>query len=414
MPILFLRAVAMAAALLFALLPALAAAAPLSLDQALDLAVQRSEAARAARATVASASETARAAGQLPDPMLRAGIENLPITGSDRLGSTADSQTMKRIGISQEWLSADKRAARQAAADAAVGRQSIQTQAAIAQTRLQTALAYADAYFAGEALKLALQAEHHVHEELEASRVRLASSAGSSVDTLALTAQRGLAEDERAEAQQLQSTARLSLQRWVGLPAEELSQASWPDLPSEESFVAAAPSVVSARQDIEVARRSAAVAASERKPNWTWEVSYGQRTGYADMVSFGVSIPLQLAPAERQDRETAAKLALVDKAEAELAEATRAATADYRGFASDAQRLQQRIDRYRSGVVTPAQQRTAAAMAAYASNQASLAGVFEARHAEVELLRKLLDLQRDLARAQAHLAFEPLPVGAPQ
>ena len=140
------------------------------------------------------------------------------------------------------------------------------------------------------------------------------------------------------------------------------------------------------QRDIEVARQSAAVAASERKPNWTWEVSYGQRTGYSDMVSFGVSIPLQVSPAQRQDRETAAKLALVDKAEAELAEATRAlrspSTARWpatRNACSD------RIERYRASVVTPAQQRTAAALAGYRSNQVPLTALFEARHAEVEV-----------------------------
>jgi len=115
MPETILRAAAAAAA---ALLPALAVAAPLSFDQALSLAVQRSEAARAGRASALSATESSRAAGQLPDPMLGVGIENLPVTGADRFSTTRESMTMKRVGISQEWLSRDKRVARQAAADA--------------------------------------------------------------------------------------------------------------------------------------------------------------------------------------------------------------------------------------------------------------------------------------------------------
>jgi outer membrane protein TolC len=397
-----------------ALLPRFVAAAPLTLDSALDLAVQRSEATRAARASVASAGEASRAAGQLPDPMLRVGIENLPATGTDRFNTTRDSQTMKRIGISQEWLSRDKRAARQAAADAAVGKESVLVQMAVAETRLQTALAYLDAWYAGEVLQLTTLTEHHVHEELEASRARLSASTGGSAEVLALTAARGMAEDETAELRQQQNAARLSLQRWVGVTADELSAVTLLATPSEQVYVSSHPAVLALRRDIEVARQSAAVAASERNPNWTWEVSYGQRTGYSDMVSVGVSIPLQVAPAQRQDRETAARLALVEKAEAELAEATRAASAEYRTLTSDAQRLQERIERYRSSVVTPAQQRTAAAMASYRSNQATLASVFEARHAEVEVQRKLLNLQRDLARNQAQLAFKPLTVGAPQ
>jgi outer membrane protein TolC len=397
-----------ATAVVVALLPCLATAAPLSLEAALQLAAQRSETARAARAGVLSAREASHAAAQLPDPTLRVGIDNLPATGPDRFHTARESMTMKRIGISQEWLSADKRAARQAAADAAVGRETVQAQAAAAETRLQTALAYLDAFYAGESLKLATLMEHHAHEELEASRARLSSAAGSSQDVLALTGAQGVSEDETAEIRQQQNAARIALQRWVGVQLDELLPASAVVLPTEEVYVAKHPTVAAMQRDADVARQAAAVTASNRKPNWTWELSYGQRTGYSDMVSVGVSIPLPVAPGERQDRDTAAKLALAEKAEAGLAEATRAATAEYRALLGDAQRLQQRIDRYRTGVAVPAGQRTAAAMAAYRSNQGSLATSFEARHAEVEAQRKLLALQRDLARTHIQLAFRPL------
>jgi outer membrane protein TolC len=197
----------------------------------------------------------------------------------------------------------------------------------------------------------------------------------------------------------------------VGVPADELAAPPGVELPTESVFVAAHPAVVARQREIEVARQEAALAAIRRRPSWTWEVSYGQRSGYPDMVSFGVSIPLPVSPAARQDRETASKLALVDKAEAELIEAQRAAQADYAAAASDARRLQERIERYRQAVLVSAQQRTAAATAAYRANQASLVMLFEARHAEVDAQRKLLTLQRDLAKAQAQLAYRPLAIG---
>ena len=101
-----------AAALAAALLPLLAEAAPLAFETALTMAVQRSEAARASRAGLQSTTEAARAAGQLPDPTLSVGIDNLPVTGPDRFGTARDSMTMKRVGFSQEWMSLEKRAAR--------------------------------------------------------------------------------------------------------------------------------------------------------------------------------------------------------------------------------------------------------------------------------------------------------------
>ena len=411
MPETILRAAAAVAA---ALLPALAVAAPLSFDQALSLAVQRSEAARAGRASALSATESSRAAGQLPDPMLGVGIENLPVTGADRFSTTRESMTVKRVGISQEWLSADKRAARESAARAMVAREALQSGVAEADARLQVALAYLDAWYADAAQRLATQTEHHLHEELEAARSRLSAATGSSAEVLQLTAAKGIAEDESEEARQRQSAALVGLQRWVGFKPDTLLPVPSVGVPSEEDYVARHPELATLQREVEVARQNAAVAARERTPNWTWEVAYGQRTGYTDLVTFGVSIPLQVAPAQRQHRETAAKLAMLSKAEAELAEASRAATAEYLTLTSDAQRLSQRIERYRVSVVAPAQQRTAASLAAYRSNQQPLTSLFEARHMEVEAQQKLLALQRDLAKVEAQLAFKPVEQGGAQ
>jgi cobalt-zinc-cadmium efflux system outer membrane protein len=403
-----LRAAALAAALGPA---AWAAAAPLSLDQAIDLAMQRSQAVRSARAGARSAAEMARAAGQQPDPMFSAGIDNLPASGANRFSAGAEDMTMKRAGISQEWVGADKRAAREAVAGAMVDRAAAAAHVAAAEVRLQAAMAFIEAYYAGEALKLALLDEGHAREDLAAARGRLAAASGSSTEVLGLAGSLGTAEDASAGVRQRLAAAAAGLQRWTGSSDGELGMPLLARAAGRDEFVAAHPAVVARQRDTEVARREAEVTRLNRRPNWTYEVSYGQRQGRPDMVSFGVSIPLPVAPAARQDREIAARLALLDKAEAELEEARRAAAGEYDALSGDALRLQERIRRFQGGVTEPLAQRTAAALAAYRSNQGSLAMLFEARHAEVEARRQLLDLQRDLARAQAQLVFKPIAQG---
>lgn len=396
-----------------ALVPSLGAAAPLTLDQALELAMQRSQSARAAQAGASGAAESAASAVELPDPVLGVGIDNLPVTGPQALRTTADSMTMKRVGLSQEWVPAAKRALRRAAAQAQVGRELAAAQAALADTRVQTALAYLDAFYAAQALTLTALTERHVHEEAQAAQARLASSSGSSQEVLQIAVAQGTAREDSADVRQGQAAALVALERWVGVQPEDLQVPVMPVSPDEQTFVAAHPAVVQARQDIEAARAEAAATAANREPNWTWQASYGQRTGFPDMVSFGVSVPLPIAPRERQDRDTAAKVAMVTKAEAALEEATRAATAEYRSLSSDAQRLAQRADRYQEGVVAIAQRRVEAALAGYRSNQVSLSTLFEARHAQVDVQRKHLNLQRDLARVRAQLAFKPVAGGTP-
>lgn len=404
-----LRAVALAAALLAA---TGAAADPLSIDQATAMAVQRSQMARSARAGALGAAEMARAAGQQPDPMLTFGIDNLPATGRGQFSTSAEDMTMKRIGIAQEWVSAEKRAAREAAALAIAGRETVLEQVAAAEARLQTALAYVEAYYAGQALALTALNEKHAREELEAGQGRLATVAGNSAEVLGLSSALGAAEDESAEWRQQQSASMATLHRWTGRAADELSEPGLADVPTQDVFVTLHPAVVSRQRDIEVARQDVRVARLERRPNWTYEVSYGQRQGRSDLLSVGVSIPLPVAPDERQDRETSARQAMVDRAEAELEEARRAAEGEYAALASDARRLQARLERFEGGVLAPLHQRTAATLAAYRSNQASLVMLFEARHAEVEAQRKLLNLRRDLARTQAQLIFKPISQGA--
>lgn len=404
-----LRAAVLAAALLQA---AWAAAAPLSLDQALALAVQRSQATHAARAGAAGAAALARAAGQLPDPVLSVGVDNLPATGSSRFSTAAEDMTMKRIGIAQEWVPADKRATREALATALHRRELAMEQVAAAEARLQTAMAYVDAYYAAEAGQLAALGEAHAREALEAGKARLATAAGSSAEVFALHGAVGTAEDESADLGQQQAAAALALQRWTGVPADTLAAPRLAVVTDAQDFVARHPLVVARQREAEVARQDAEATRLNGKPHWSYELSYGQRQGRPDLVSFGLSIPLAVAPAARQDRETAAKLAGVEKAEADLAEARRAAAGEHAALASDAERLQQRIARYQAAVVAPLQQRTQATLAAYRSNQASLALVFEARHAELEAQRSLLRLQRDLARAQAQLVFKPIVPGA--
>ena len=63
---------------------------------------------------------------------------------------------------------------------AAAGRESVAEHVAVADARLQTALAYIDAYYAGMALELTALNEKHAREELEAGKGRLATVSGSS------------------------------------------------------------------------------------------------------------------------------------------------------------------------------------------------------------------------------------------
>ena len=94
--------------ILLALLPAargFAEPSALTLEMAVQQALERSPGHRAAESAIQASRESALQAGQLPDPMLKLGIDNLPVEGPDRWSLTRDFMTMRRIGIEQQWVS---------------------------------------------------------------------------------------------------------------------------------------------------------------------------------------------------------------------------------------------------------------------------------------------------------------------
>src|SRR2546421_4787664 len=88
------------AALALVVLPA--AAQPLSLQEAQRRALERSRQLAAQDSAVLASREMAVAAGQLPDPTLKLGIDNVPVNGADRFSLTRDFMYIRRIGVIQE------------------------------------------------------------------------------------------------------------------------------------------------------------------------------------------------------------------------------------------------------------------------------------------------------------------------
>jgi len=125
-----------------------AQAQPLSLQDAQRRAVARSQQLAGQDSAIAAAREMAVAAGQLPDPVLKLGIDNLPVTGEDRFSLTRDFMTMRRIGVMQEITRSEKRELRQQRFGREAEKAAVEKAAASAVIQRNTALAWLDRYYA--------------------------------------------------------------------------------------------------------------------------------------------------------------------------------------------------------------------------------------------------------------------------
>ncbi|MEZ2307231.1 TolC family protein [Paraburkholderia sp. RCC_158] len=410
-----LRARSLFAALILASVAAHAQETPVTLDAALQSATDRSAAMGAAQASVRASSESAVRAGQLPDPMLKAGVDNLPVNGPQRFTIGQDFMTMRRIGIEQEWVSGDKRRLRSALANDVVDRERAGYLAQLANTRQQTATAWLNAVYAKKAVSLQQELVGHMTHELDATRASYRGAKATAADVTQAQAMLAQTQDQLLKARQTFQTALIGLSRWTATPVSDVTG----EPPAPQSYVSSLPpeelrdvqpALIAASRDIAVADADTAVANSDRSPNWTWEVSYQQRGGaYSNMVSVGVSIPLPINRKNRQNRDAAEKAELGTKARLMYEDARRQVEADIRTQAATLASGRDRIDNLRNSLLPAADQRALLATAAYKAGTGSLADTFAARRAQLDAQLQVLDLQRDVSQTWAQLEYQVVP-----
>ena len=391
---------------------AAAASAGLTLVEAQQRALERSRTLPTQDAAIAAARELAVAAGRLPDPVLRAGIDNLPVSGSDRFNIGSDFMTMRRIGVMQELTASDKRRLRAAQLERTADKASAEKEVAIARVERETAQAWIDLYFAKQMADLVHQQVSQAQLDLEAAEAAYRAGKGSQGDVFAARGRIGAAQDKVSEFDTRVRTAQSTLARWTG-PDVDVAPESLPsidqvrlDPESIDSQLAHHPEIAVLDRQEEIARTGVQLAEANRHPDWSVEVSLQHRgQGYSNMLSVGVSVPLQWDRKNRQDRELAAKIMQADQVRDEREEMLRTHAAEVRVMLDEWRSGRERLARYKRELEPLALEQSAAVLAAYRGGKAALAEVLAARRDELEVRLQALQLAAETAKRWAQLNF---------
>ena len=391
----------------------------LTFDHALRLAQDRSRQIVAQDYAAAAAREMAVAAAQLPDPTLRAGVNDLPINGPDRFSLTRDSFTMRSISVMQEFTRDDKRKARAARFEREAEVAQAGRHQALANLQRDTALAWLDRHYQERMREVLTAQRDEARLQIEAADAVYRGGRGSQVDVFSARAAVAQIEDRIAQAERQVATAQTRLARWIGEPASQplgvapktdTLRLDWTSL---EVHVLHHPRLELMLKQEQVARAEADIAQTNKRADWSAELMYSQRgPAYSNLVSINFSIPWQLDRKNRQDRELGAKLALIDQLQAQREEATREDVADVRTWLQQWQNNRERLARYDSSLIPLAAERTRAALAAYRGNSGSLSAVLEARRMEIDQRLERVRLEMEAAGLWAQLEYL-IPAPAP-
>ena len=384
----------------------------LALDQALRLAESRSRQLPAQDAAALAAREMAAAAAQPPDPVLKTGINNLPINGPDRFSLTRDFMTMRSIGLSQEFTRADKRQARSARFEREAEVAEAGRAQALANLQRDTALSWLDRHYKERVRELLLAQRSEARLSVEAADSAYRASRGSQVDVFAARSAEAQIDDRLAQNERELASATTQLARWVGeaarqpLTAPPNTDRIGLDPSTLESQLAHHPRIAVLLKQEEAARAEADIAQANQRADWSAEVMYNQRgPSFSNMVSINLSIPLQWDQKNRQDRELGARLATVEQMRAQRDEALREQVAEAGAMLQEWRSNRERLLRFDAALLPLAHERVSAALAAYRGAGTGLIAVLDARRAEIDTRMDRLRLEAETARLWAQLNY---------
>lgn len=407
-----MRAFALAIALTALSVPAYALDAPLTLAEAQRRAVELSRQIPAQDAAIAAARDMAIAAGRLPDPMLKLGIDNLPADGADQFSLTRDFMTMRRVGIAQEITRSEKRELRSLRYGLEAEKSLAEKTATIAAIERDTALAWLGRYYAEAMTAVVTQQVGEVRLEITAAESAYRAGRGTQADVFAAHGTLAALEDRISEFNRRVATAQTGLARWIGdgagaaLDGKPAIDALGMDSNALEAELGHHPEIAALSRQADVAAMEARIAQADKKADWTVELSYAQRgPAYSNMISIGVSVPLQWDQKNRQDRELASRLALAERANALRDDALRAHVAEVRAMTQEWRNGLERSARYRRQLIPLAKEGTRATLAAYVAGKASLNEVLLARRNAIDVQLQALQLELEAARLWAQLNF---------
>ena len=385
---------------------------PLTLAEAIQLATQSQPLLQSLDDAADSTRQAAIAEGQLPDPKLKFSVINLPVTTGAALSFSRDDQTMLNVGYSQEMVPLKKRelaSSRMAAEADQFHTEQIATARSIER---DVALAWLDVYEAQRKSEL----YQRIADEMTAERKVLAagvSSGGAKArEVLAMDTEVSMTNEKRIYAVRDERKARAALARWIGASALRPISSELPvmtnstDIAAYSNEIEKHPLLQNAHQTEKVAQLEVDNAQANLQRNWGWEVGYGKRfADRSDMLSFQVSMDLQLDRANRQDRRTAEKLVLVEKAQKITEDKRRELAADLEAALADAQAAEARENVHLSSLIPNAKARLSVAHAGYAAGKNSLGDVWEARRSMIEVELDHWTILTDRQRAAVRIGY---------
>jgi outer membrane protein TolC len=385
---------------------------PLTLAEAEDLVRDGEPGQLALLAQAEAMQERAIAAGSLPDPVLRVGLANYPISGGS---FSTEGMTQAQLGLRQSFPRARAQGTEKMRAQAEVFNQGAgaRSRDVLAAVRI----AWLDAFYAQRAWELMSESRPFFADLVTITRSMYAVGRKSQYDVLRAELELSRLDDRLLKTNLAKSEAQAELSRWLGQDAYRPVAMKLPGwgklLPLEDlrAGLAMHPSIAAAKAGVAAQQAAVSIAEEQKKPGWALDVGYGYRDGFlpdgtprSDFVSLSVSVDLPFFGKNRQDRRLTA--ALGDRSAARQSQVE--VTARLRS-ALDAEfarwnDLSQRLTLYETQILEQSKGQVQAALLAYQSDNGDFSDVMRGYIDDLNARLEHIRLQVQRSQSYAKLA----------
>lgn len=427
-----------------------------SLESLLARADSANPSLQAARNRVSAAAARVGPAAAWADPMLVAGIENLPLGNENAAsagghGSTVssipgDPMTMKMIGVSQTVPFPGKLSLRRRAAEREVDAAKASADASRLAIARDVRTAFFELAYIDRALAIVERNRSVLADVIQVTEAHYASGTGGQQDVLKARVEAArlgetasaLLEERRATSAELNAT--LDRDDTASIPSvaipERIVQAA---IPADANRIRFAAQTLGARtigspipplaelQDLAVrqnptlreneANIAAQAARTElarkgSRPDFDVSVQYGQRNQRPDMITAEVSIPLSIHKHARQDQELVEARGELAAMESDRRAKINSVRAQVARLVSELERGRTQLAIYAKAILPQGGAAATAALASYQSGKTDLLTVLDNQNTvftyETEYYRSLSDFAKNLAELEQLVGSEIL------
>ena len=384
----------------------------LSLAETIQLATQNQPLLQSLDDAAASSREASIAEAQLPDPKIKFGVTNLPVTNSNALRLDREDMTMVNVGFAQNMTPLKKREVA-SNRQLAVADQFATEQVATARSiERDAALAWLDVYEAQRKTELYQRLIDNMIAERKVLAASISSGNAKTSDVLGVDTNISITKEKRIFALRDERKARAALARWIGKSASRPISTELPAMTNKlnhdttQQKIEKHPLLKNAFQSEKVAQYAVDSAQANLERSWGWEVGYGKRfNGHSDMISFEISIDLQLDRVNRQDRRTAEKLVLVERVRKLTEDRRRQLSSELESAMADAEAAEALENESRTQLIPNAQAKLSIAQAGYKSGMQTIADVWKARRSVIDIELDSLSILTDKQRAAVRIGY---------